>query len=262
MPPPPPPPPPSPYGQPYYPPLPPAPLPPSPPPRRGGLGCFAKGCIVLLVLGLLFGGLLGAGAYYLVRTVRGYTADHAEPVPVSDATSAQVAEVVTRAQAFSDAVGRGERATLTLSAADLNAVIARDERYRDLRGRVFFAIVRDELHARVSVPLDGIPGFKGRWFNGEAGLDVRFADGELTLRPLSLEANGQRVSRQTLRAMSTPEAMQQLNQGFRDRVRRDPKLEAAIRKLESVDLKDDKLVIVADGSEGANADAEKDEGKT
>ena len=51
-------------------------------------------------------------------------------------------------------------------------LVARDPRYRAARGRVFFTIRQDALHTRVSLPLDNLPGFKGRWFNGAAGLDV------------------------------------------------------------------------------------------
>ncbi len=235
---------------PVYPPPPPNPAP------RGGLGCVAKGCVVLLIVGLLGGAVLGGLGYWAWSQARGFTADHPEAVPILEATDAQAAEVAARVKAFSDTVGRGGRATLTLSAADLNAIVARDPKYRDARGRVFFAIVKDALHTRVSVPLDGIPTFKGRWFNGEAGLDVRFVDGELTLKPVSLEVGGKPVSKATLRAMSTPEAMQQLNQGLRDKMRKDPKFEEDLRKVESIDIKNNQLVIVADGGGGKRDDEE------
>ena len=260
--------------QPPPPPLPPPssayPLPPTNPPTRrrgGGLGCVATGCVVLLVLGLLGGALVGGLGYWAWNGVRGFTDDHPQPVPILEATDTQAAAVAARLQTFADAVGRGQRATLTLSAADLNAVVARDPRYRDARGRVFFAIVKDALHTRVSVPLDGIPTFRGRWFNGEAGLDVRFADGELTLKPVSLEVRGKPVSPTTLRAMSAPEVTQQLNESLRDRMRRDPKFEETMRKVESVEIKDNKLVIVSDGGGGGDGSSpeegdEADETKT
>ena len=239
------------------PPLSPVYPPQGPAPRRGGLGCAAKGCLVLLVVGLLFGAAVGGAGYLAWSRVRGdYTADHPVPVPVSEATEAQAAEVAARLKAFADTVNGGGRATLTLSAADLNAVVARDPRYRNLRGRVFFAVVKDTLHARVSAPLDGIPTFRGRWFNGEAGLDVAFEDGELTLNPVSLEVAGKPVSRQVLRALSTPEVRQQLNDALRDKMRKDPKFQETMRKVESIRFKGDKLVIVANGGSGDDAEDE------
>lgn len=230
------------------PPLPPV-YPPQPPARRGGLGCAAIGCIVLFVVGLLGAGLVGGFAYWGFNQVRGLADDHPEPVPIMEATDAQAAELAARLKAFAGAMERKTRATLTLSADDLNLLVARDPRYRAARGRAFFAIRQDALHSRVSIPLDGIPGFKGRWFNGAAGLDVRFVDGELTLKPVSLEYRGKQVSQATLRAFSTPEITQQLNDSLREQMRKDPKFEQTARQIESIDIKDNKLVIVTDGGQ-------------
>ncbi len=240
------------------------PRPPWRPARPGGLGCVAVGCVVLLIVGLLGAGLLGGFAYWGLNQVRGLTDDHPEPVPIMGATDAQAAEVAARLKAFAGAMDQKARATLTLSADDLNILVARDPRYRTARGRVFFAIRQDTLHTRVSIPLDGIPGFKGRWFNGAAGLDVRFVDGELTLKPVSLEYRGKQVSQAMLRAFSTPEVTQQLNESLREQMRKDPEFEQTARQIESIDIKDNKLVIVSDGGQDQENqdDGEGEETKT
>src|SRR4029077_21286386 len=68
---------------------------PPPPPKRGGMGCFAKGCLVLVVFGVLMFLLFGVGSYVLYS--RGST-----PValPVAELPPTELASVQQRVDQF------------------------------------------------------------------------------------------------------------------------------------------------------------------
>ena len=58
-----------------------------PPPQRKGLGCFAKGCLILIAFVILLGAAFAAGTYFAVRFLRGqyFPAQHIQ-LPASTAT--------------------------------------------------------------------------------------------------------------------------------------------------------------------------------
>lgn len=243
-----------------YPPSPPPPLPPMPPtmpiaPRPGGgMGCFAKGCLVLLAVGLLLLVLGGASTFYGMRKLRdAYTSTRAEPVRTFPATDAQFAEVSARIRAFRDAAAKRQRATLTLSADDLNILVAKDPEYAALRGKVFFSIKDDALFTDVSTPLDTVPaaaalGLKGRWVNGKAGLDLSYGDRQPQLRLLFLEVNGQRAQPAMLASFNSS-LQQKLQEDWDRRIRQDRATADAADRVDSLDFKDNKIVLTSVGPE-------------
>ena len=109
-----------------------------PPPHQRGLGCFAKGCLILVVFGILLGLSFVAGTYYASRFLRTeyFSAAH-ERLPISHASVEDEQAVRTRWNAFEKAARAHEPARIELSADDLNALIASDPK---LRGDAFVSI--------------------------------------------------------------------------------------------------------------------------
>ncbi|MCA1595549.1 MAG: hypothetical protein LC772_03870, partial [Chloroflexi bacterium] len=81
------------------------------------------------------------------------------PMPIDSAP------ISARWEAFERAAKRGQNASITLSAADINALIASQSH---LRGRAFVTIQNNIGHVRVSIPLKDVVLMKGRYLNGEA----------------------------------------------------------------------------------------------
>jgi hypothetical protein len=145
------------------------------PPRKKGLGCFARGCLILLVFAIVlaiacFAGMywglhrhsaLFYGSYWLAKTRS--IAEAPAPVPEFSASDQQIQRVRERWQDFEEKTRAVQRAEIELSADDINALIATSD---DVRGKVFVSIDGNQLRLQASVPIGGFLGRPGYYFNG------------------------------------------------------------------------------------------------
>ncbi|MEY2498540.1 MAG: hypothetical protein QOD12_2096 [Verrucomicrobiota bacterium] len=142
-----------------------------PPPRQKGMGCFGKGCLLLVVFLVLLVAAFFIGAYFGTST-------KPRDLPLATASEEETQEVTARWERFKE-IGRmpppesippAEGATpgpatnrIELSAADINQLIAAN---RKVRGKASVSIENNIAHVQVSIPLDKA-GFSGRYLNGE-----------------------------------------------------------------------------------------------
>ncbi len=127
-----------------------------PPPERHGIGCFVKGCLILVIFVICLGLSFVAGYYFAEK--HEYFSSHHEPLPASSATVEEENAVRERWDSFEKAAGAHEAARLELSADDLNTLIASEPK---LRGNAYVTIDGSSAHLQISMPLA-----KGRWFRG------------------------------------------------------------------------------------------------
>ena len=154
------------------------------PPRRKGLGCFARGCLILLIFAIVlaiagFAGLywglhrnsaLFYGSYWLAKTRS--LAQAPTPVPEFNASDQQIQLVQERWQDFEQKTRAGQAAEIELSADDVNALIATTE---NVRGKVFVSIDGNLLRLQTSVPIGGFLGRPGYYFNGDVIIELNGA---------------------------------------------------------------------------------------
>ena len=172
------------------------------PPRKKGLGCFARGCLVLLIFAIVlaiagFAGLywglhrnsaLFYGSYWLAKTRS--LAEAPTPVPLFNASDQQIQGVQERWQDFEQKTRAGQAAEIELTADDINALIATSE---DARGKVFVSIDGNQLRLQVSVPIGAFLGRPGYYFNGDVIIEpegVQSPDGPRFAR---ITINGEQV---------------------------------------------------------------------
>jgi hypothetical protein len=160
---------------------PPPPLPPPPPPLpapvlkrqvpppRQGIGCFAAGCLTVLILGFIFfAGVIGSVWFVCHKIARSNLISN-EPAEVrleqpSDAQFRAAESSLTRVKS---ANATGQEVSVAFTAADLNALLAREPDFQDLENRVRIEIENSTLTITLSAPLDSSwQAMKGRWFNG------------------------------------------------------------------------------------------------
>ena len=172
------------------------------PPRRKGLGCFARGCLILLVFAIVlaiagFAGLywglrrnsaLFYGSYWLAKTRS--LAQAPTPVPEFNASDQQIQLIQERWQDFEQKTRAGQAAEIELSADDINALIATSE---DVRGKVFVSIDGNQLRLQVSVPIGGVLGRPGYYFNGDVIIEVNGAQSLGSPRFSRITINGEQV---------------------------------------------------------------------
>jgi hypothetical protein len=147
----------------------------APPPRRG-LGCFARGCLILVVFGIVLalaclGGLYWGfqrhsaivhGIYWLAKTHS--IAEAPAPVPEFTASEEQIQAVQERWEDFEQKTRARQPAEIALTADDINSLIAAN---RDPRWKAFVSIEANRLRLQTSVPLGEFFGRSNYYFNGD-----------------------------------------------------------------------------------------------
>jgi hypothetical protein len=210
------------------------------PPRQRG--CFFYGCIIasiLMVLVLILAGLAVYFGYrFFTQLVEQYTATAPRDLPKVEMAVDQRASLKKRVEEFGKAVEEGKAVEpLVLTGDDLNALIEVEPAFAELKGKVYVKIEGDELKGQVSFPLEklGFAPLKGRYLNGEADLKASLNNGVLIVTLDSIEVNGKRVPE---------EAMTNLRQeNLAKDAYKNPKHAETLRKLESLEIKDGKIII-------------------
>ena len=114
-----------------------------PPPKRG-MGCFAKGCLILIVLAILLAVVGVGGTYWSVRHV--YLSDKPVQIPQTSspteteavtpggtsaaASSGKSVEVRERLDTMKQSARAHEKTEVELTASDINALIAANRKSR------------------------------------------------------------------------------------------------------------------------------------
>jgi len=174
------------------------------PPRQKGLGCFARGCLILLVFAIVLAIACFAGMYWgfqrhsaIVHGVYWLAKTHsiaAEriPVPVTEFTAwdTQIQNVRERWQDFEQNARAGQAAEIEVTADDMNALIAASQ---DARGKVFVSIDGNQLRFQASVPLGEVLGRPGYYFNEDITVEFKGAESLDNPQLNRIVVNGEQV---------------------------------------------------------------------
>jgi hypothetical protein len=172
------------------------------PPRRKGLGCFARGCLILLVFAIVLGIACFAGMYWgfqrhsaIVHGIYWLAKTHSlaeapAPVPEFTASDEQIQAVRERWQDFEQRTRAGQPAEIELSADDINSMIAAS---REARGKIFVSIDGNQLRLQASVPLGEFLGRPGYYFNGNITVEFKGAESLENPQLNRIVVNGEQV---------------------------------------------------------------------
>ena len=174
------------------------------------MGCFAKGCLLLLVFGILFVVVGIGGTYWSLRHV--YLSDKPAPIPEATAPTAtsaaapgetsvatareKSAEVRERMDTMKQAARAHERTGVELTPADINALIATN---RKSRGTASVGIDGNVAQAQFSIPLQklDVP------FRNALGLGNRYLNATVSITaPPGTNASNVQLSDVTLNGHS------------------------------------------------------------
>ena len=173
-----------------------------PPPQQKGMGCFAKGCLILLVFALVLilaccAGLYWGyrdhsavvrGAYFLAKTHA--ISNSPRPVPQYSPPEQEIQAVKGRWQDFEHAVRERQPAEIELTADNINGLIAAN---RHARGKAFVSIEGTRLYLQTSVPLGKFLGQSGYYLNGDITIQSDAAASLAKPRLESVALNSQPV---------------------------------------------------------------------
>jgi hypothetical protein len=204
------------------------------PPRRRG--CFFYGCITLIILMLIAALGTIVGVRFLQRKVQEYADTKPMPIERGDASSQKLSAVQKRIDTFKEAVATQRTPQeLALSADEINTLLAGQPDLQPIADRVFVFIENNQLKAKLSWPLDQF-GIKGRYFNGTGTFKVAINKGNLDLRIDDVQT-------QSGKPLPAPFLEELRKHDFADDLQRDAQTAAALQQVDSVEIRDQQLVI-------------------
>ncbi len=223
-------------------------LPPPPPPARKKHGCFFYGCLTLVILAILAGVATFFAVRYVLHKVTAlieqYTDSSAVALPAVTVSAADYETLKARLTEFQDALnGQAEAPPLTLSAADLNALITQDPSMKEWKDRLRVSLESNQVKGQISLPLDqlgAVPGLgrlKGRFLNGSAVLKASLENGLLDVHLMSIEVKGMKPPDEVMAPLREENLAKDLSSR--------PDFAANLRKLDSLEVKDGVVTLKA-----------------
>lgn len=218
-----------------------------PPTQNSNKGCL-WGC--LIAGGLIVAAVLCAGFglyFFLTGQVEKYSSPTPVELPSVEYTDEEMAALESRIQTFREKLDAGEtpEEDLELTADDINAMINAN---KDLKGKAFVDIEDDQVKGKVSIPLDGVPGGSGRYFNGSASFNVSMEGGVLIVTVDQAEVKGEPVPEQFLAPLR--------QENLAKDIYKDPENAKFMRQFEDIRIEDNKILLRVKRDGKADTDSE------
>ncbi|MEY2488169.1 MAG: hypothetical protein QOC70_111 [Verrucomicrobiota bacterium] len=210
------------------------------------MGCFAKGCLTVLIVGfVLIAGFIGGAWYVYVKTVDNLTSSASADVHVEPPSASQFQAAENSMERLRKTIAHNEETTVEFTAADLNALFARDPDFQDWRGRVRIEIADSTMTIALSAPLSSIPlpRIRNRWFNGTARFSFTYEAGTFSFDIKSAEAGGHRVPYIFLSSSSISSFNESMNRSFRDTLKENDRGSEFWNHVKKMSLEGDRLVV-------------------
>jgi len=220
-----------------------------------GGGC-AKGCLIILAAGFALLVLLIGGGWFLYHSaVERFTSPHSGQIaldPISDAAYQTAANKLER---FQRAVTAGEKQVIEFTATDLNALIARHPAFANPRRQLRFKMADSIIILDFNVPLDEakLPGLKNRWLNGSATLSFDYSYEQFRMRPKSVTLNEHQLPETLFSESFVSSFNRSFTKSFMNALARNRQSEVEWKNIESITVRDDKLIVITRPGEQTNS---------
>ena len=172
-----------------------------PPQKRGGMGCFGKGCLALIVICLIV-----LGSLFLIY--RSFTTAKPKPLPIEELSPQALADVRQRVDQFvantpaptpvasvapdetpppaPPPPSQPER-ELRISASEINGLISAN---RKSRGHAYVSLSGNTANVQISISPGKVPGFPKGYLNGTFAITTDGPTPISALRVSKIQANG------------------------------------------------------------------------
>jgi len=207
--------------------------------KSSGCGCLGGGCAMAVIIFLLLGGAVFWGAWSTFNGIKSMTSTEAKPIPTYNATDAEVQAVLEKTKAFNAAFDAGQEAEITLTANEINTLIARYEPWAALRGKVFSTIEGDKIAAQVSFPLDQIRLFQDHFFNGDVSMTFITEKGVPRPNVITVRSGDNEFPRWAMRYITSKNFVESLG------VPSISETDSIGSNLSALEIKDDKIIVRA-----------------
>ena len=186
------------------------------------------------ILVLLLGILLAMLWLYHEKAVTDATPAVLPPITLSES---QLRQLQQRVETFRESIrSRQSPGPLTLTSDEVNALIATDADCEPLKDRFHVTLEGGVAKAHFSFPTAQLRlDPKGRFFNGSGTFSVTLRNGILQIKATTIT-----VKRHSLPAEL---AAHFENENFAKAINENPRAQAAFKQIESIEIKDARLVI-------------------
>ena len=209
-----------------------------PPPPQKGMGCFAKGCLILVVFFLLLGAAFVGGTFLAVRYLRTeYFPKTGIELPVAAASEPEQEAAKAKWREFEIHVRAHEPARLEMTSDELNALIASEP---VLRGKAHVAIEGDTARLKVSIPLGNVRWLKAHYMNGECTVQSGAAGDLAGVRITNVIVNDRPVPDEALQWQYGPWSVRRYINDW-----------SADHNLKTFEIRDGKVILETRGSADA-----------
>ncbi len=197
--------------------------------RGRGLSIFKWVCLSVVALFLA----LSAWAFFSSQR-RKWTGEAPIQVelPVESSTRPVDAERLYRDTRR--ALEGGAARNLQFDSREFNALLKQAPELRGLEEKMAMQLLDDCLLTRMSLPLDGIPGFAGRFLNGDFIFNLQIEQGEPQVSLRSGKVRGKEVPQRFLA---------QINQYAQKELIRRLQTQTDLSRIESLHIKDGKMSL-------------------
>ncbi len=181
----------------------------NPNPRAPKFGCILVGLLGAFFIGIAINVVLSGLRHY--DNLANFTQPAALELPEDRGTEAELLTIRERVELFrKTALAGKDPAELSLSAKDLNILIANDAYLADVRETVFFEKIDDDglIHAQISRPMAKVLPWKPRrYLNGKMTLKIEAAPGQVFLRVVDIEVPNGNFDAKILAAWQTQDEL-------------------------------------------------------
>jgi len=209
------------------------------------MGCFAKGCLIVFILGFLCIAVVGVGGWYFYKkTFNNLTSTEPAEVRAEPPTPAQTKSADESATRLDEAIAKNQESTVEFTGPELNYLLSRQSDLEWLRGRSRIEIADSTMTVALSAPLSSLPwpGLKGRWFNGTLRFSMTYTSGTFQLEIISAEANGNEFPSSFLSSFNSS-FNDSMNEEFQKEFRNNNRENEFWNHVKSISLQGDKLII-------------------
>ena len=210
------------------------------------MGCFAKGCLTLMVIvGVLGIVLIGGGLFVINRGINMFTATAPAQIQTRPAAPAELQLAKAKLDSLRSAIRNRVETTIEFTADDVNALLQNEPEFRGARNHARVAMANSIVSLDLSAPLDSAQWsrLKQRWLNGNIQFGFSYVDDNFNFDVRSAEANGYQFPRVLLSA----EFMQSFNRSFNDSFHRESARRGDARDLwrniGMATVQNDKLIV-------------------
>ena len=219
------------------------------------------GCLILIVMAVVILVLISSAAYFLKKQTDAYktfTDEEARPAPVADpkAHESEFNSLVNRLRHFDHEVNNGRAAELALSTQDLNLAIAHFDVLKSYRGQFHFEkITGTNISGTIHLPFNStstLPGFvrsslgiesRENNLNGTFTGTPLLTDGKLILNVSEITPSKGEIPEELLSGISRFLISGELEQKAEDDPKNIPELLKTLRKLTSIELREESLIF-------------------